>query len=261
MQGRVLPASPSEFQIFPENWVDELKLINKLGFYCIELLDDKQNKLRKLLSEEKQSFFSQIEENNLHFDSICMDYLAKISLLNNPQGFFKEIDELMLYFENKENLIFVIPFFDNNFIEEKNELEKALEKISKYDSILKERKQFFSLEIDMSAEIIKNELIKKDLSNIKICYDTGNRINAGVDLTDEINVLGQHINHVHIKDKEEGKNIRLRENNTKLHDALKTLKKINYKGFFILETNPFPNAIKEAELNLKTIKRYLEGFE
>ena len=257
MQGRIIPPSPNKLQVFPENWENELKLMNQLGFGFIELLDDKQSKLRKILTEEKQYFFSQIKESDLQFNSICMDYLSKISLLNNPQEFFKGIEELMLHFQDKENLIFVIPFFENNFIKEETELGQALEKISNYNSALKERKQFFSLELDMPAEIIKKELKKKNLSNIKICYDLGNRIEHGTNLPEEINVLSGLINHVHIKDKQGGKNIRIRENLDQLHNAFKALKETEYNGFLVFETNPFPDPVDEARSNLKTVRDYL----
>jgi sugar phosphate isomerase/epimerase len=69
--------------------------------------------------------------------------------------------------------------------------------------------------------------------------------------------LDDNINHIHVKDKGGNKNIRIRKNLDEFDKAFAALKRINYSGIFILETNPFPNAVKEASINLETTRNYM----
>ena len=258
LQGRILPPSSEKLQIFPDKYIEEFLLIKQLGFDYIELLDDKENVLRNLIKKNKNFFIEKIEQSHLKIKSICMDNLCKISLINQYDDFSKNLDELLHLFKGMEHLIFIIPFFDENLIKNDDELFQSLKKISHYDSLLNSNNQYFSLEIDLPANIVYEQIKKFDFTNIKICYDLGNRINGENNLSDEIMLLDSYINHVHVKDKKEGINIRLRKKLDDFNIAFDTLKKINYNGTFILETNPFPKPLEEAKSNLETVKRYLE---
>lgn len=52
MQGRVIPDRTDKLQVFPDKWAHELSLVKKMGFDYIELLDDKEGKLRSLLAND-----------------------------------------------------------------------------------------------------------------------------------------------------------------------------------------------------------------
>ena len=114
-----------------------------------------------------------------------------------------------------------------------------------------------SLEIDLPAEIIKEQLDRFNLENVGICYDTGNRMGLRVDLRQEIKTLSNHINHVHIKYKEQGKNVRIKNNSEELKQAFEALKEISYASSLILETCIAPIPEKEARSNLSAIKNYM----
>lgn len=248
MQGRVLPDQLEKLQVFPRQWKKEISLIKDMGFGQVELLDDKASVFRNLSKEE---LLSGLKDTGLGCGSVCMDYLCQLSFLKDSPSFFKKIEKVTDSFD--ENFIFVVPFFDENKISNKEELENVFKILSGHE--LKSR---FSLEIDWPAEELKELLDKYALNNIGICFDTGNRIGSGADLAKEIEILSGHINHVHIKYKENGFNVRIKGESENLSGAFEALKKINYKGLMILETCIKPVPEEEARINLATVLKYLK---
>ena len=257
MQGRVLPKKIDKLQIFPGRWQKELSFIKKIGFDYVELLDDKESFLREILESKKNEIFSQISENKLKCKSVCADHLCNYSLLKNEGLFLEKLEELINQFKEKRNFIFIIPFFDENKLNNKNGLNLALKRLSKYNNFLAKNKLYFSLEIDLEAKLIKYVFKKFEFKNIGICYDLGNNISRGFNLYDEIILLRNHINHIHLKDKKNNKNIRIRKSLGQLNLAFQALKEISFEGLMILETCISPNPLKEAKYNLSTVKEYI----
>lgn len=258
MQGRVIPKDIERLQVFPDNWEQEFSAIKELGFDSIELLDDKKGRLRELLRIGSVGYFSQIKSHGINFSSICLDRLCDFSLLKNKDEFLQELDELLGYLVNIDGIILVLPFFDKNHVKTREELSICLEYLSKYDEQLQKQKKYLSLEIDLSSKIIIGLLREYSFSNIGICYDFGNSIGNKFDLKKDILLLKDYINHVHIKDKFEGKNVRLRKNNKQLKNGFSALGKINYHGAMCLETCISPDPLKEAKLNLLTVLEYIK---
>lgn len=257
IQGRILPKRIDKLQIFPERWQEEFSFIKKIGFDYIELLDDKENQLLNILKNKKTELFNEIYKNKLEYQSICMDRLCNYSLLKTPKLFFRKLGELLNILEKKGELIFMIPFFDKNNLTNKEELRSALKMLSRYNGFLVKNNLYFSLEINLPAETIWGEFQKSPFKNIGICYDLGNNIDQDTNLYDEIMLLRNYINHIHIKDKREGKNIRIRKNFGQLKLAFQALKKISFNGLMILETCISPAPLEEAKKNLTTVKEYI----
>ena len=258
MEGRVLPNEVDKLQIFPKRWQEELVLIKKIGFECIELLDDKKNQLLNILKNKKTNVFSEVYKNKLKCQSVCMDRLCNYSLLKKPKLFFRKLEELINVLKKKKGLKFIIPFFDENSLANNKQLHSALKMLSEYDRFLVKNNLYFSLEINLPAKIIRNEFQKFQFKNIGICYDLGNNIGLGANLYDEITLLKNHINHIHIKDKQEGKNIRIRKNLEQLKLGFKALKE--FDGPMILETCISPIPLEEAQKNLATVQEYYENI-
>ena len=254
MQGRVLPDSTEKLQIFPKKWEKELLAIKKIGFDYIELLDDKEGCLRALL--KKYDVIEKVNESGLKCETICGFSLCDYSLFKDEGLFFEKLEELVSAFKGK-NIVILVPFFFENKINGRKELSLILEKLSKYDNHLDDKNLYFSLEIDLPAEMIKDEFQKFSFKNTGICYDLGNNIEYGYNLYDDIILLKDYINHIHIKDKKDGKNIRIRENSEQLRGAFRAIKEISFKGPMILETCIAPDPQEEAERNLKTVKKYI----
>ena len=70
----------------------------------------------------------------------------------------------------------------------------------------------------------------------------------------EIKLLGNNIKHVHLKDRNnKGKNVLLGKGNVNFKHIFKSLKKINYKGYFTIESTREKNAVSSLIKN----RRYL----
>src|SRR3989344_5292280 len=96
MQGRVVPQTMERLQIFPERWEEEFRTARELGFDHIELLDDKENRLRDLLKTQKQEVFASVLNAGLQCTSLCADQLCRYSLLGNPVEFKERLKDFRL---------------------------------------------------------------------------------------------------------------------------------------------------------------------
>lgn len=256
LQGRVLPKDKEILQVFPEQWKEELSCIKKIGFGAVELLDDKENCLRDIVGNGDDDIFHHAAENNLACVSVCADQLCTYSLLKNEQLFSQKLEALITMLQRKD-FVFVIPFFNENTLQTQEALAEALHKLSRYDEILGREHMHFSLEIDLPSSMIAQEFEKVSLKHIGVCYDLGNNIGHGADLRKDIRLLGNRINHVHIKDKVENENVRIRKDVENMRGAFRALQKIGYPGMMILETCITPEPVHEAETNLATVQEYL----
>jgi len=260
MQGRVIPDTLERLQVFPTQWAEEFDAIKKLGFSSVELLDDKENKLRKLLKEQKESFFASLAQSGLQSVSLCADQLCDYSLIRDSETFKKRVEELLHMLEGKGVYTIVIPFFDKNKIDTKEELKEALKELVGFDEKLSERGFSFALEIDLPAAMIKEMFDEFSFSAIGVCYDIGNRIGSNAQVAEEIMMLKNLIVHVHVKDKADGKNVRLGSNSEQLSAAFHALKDIHYTGILTLETCITPNPLKEAQINRDATKSYFKQY-
>lgn len=255
LQGRVLPKDREILQVFPEQWKEEFSRIKEIGFGIVELLDDKENCLRDILSKG-ENIFARIVESGLVARSVCADQLCMYSLLEDEPLFSQKLEALITMLRKKD-FIFVIPFFNENMLETRKALAQALHKLSRYDEILGREDMRFALEIDLPSSMIEQEFKKVSLKHIGVCYDLGNNIEHGADLKKDIKLLGNRINHVHIKDKVENKNVRIRKDLENIKGAFRALQEIGYPGMMILETCITPEPVHEAETNLATVQEYL----
>ena len=73
-------------------------------------------------------------------------------------------------------------------------------------------------------------------SKVGINYDTGNSAGLNFNISEEFNIYGKFIKEIHIKDRKKyGSSVKLGRGNTDFNKFFKELKKINYKGLFILQ--------------------------
>lgn len=258
MQGRVVPKTLDRLQVFPDQWRKEFLTIKQMGFNHVELLDDKENALRELVRERKKEFFDGLAESGLQCFSICADQLCGYSLLQNPSQWKERLEDLLQVLEGSGTYTIVVPFFDENKIDTTQELRKALEELASFDETLRARGFRFALEVPLPVEDIIKAMEGFSFEAIGICYDIGNSIGNGFPVKEEIKKLGNLITHVHVKDKADGKNVRLGANPDKLAAAFEALREIQYKGLFTLETCITPDPSQEAQMNLETTKKYME---
>ena len=270
MQGRVLPERLDRLQVFPiSGWEDELIKIKEIGFDCVELLFDKELILETLLADVDNVKSLGIKHNNknngLIAQSMCLDYLSLISLLNpETEGlFYDKTIKLIETISNTTINTLVIPFFDANSITSESDLHFVLEWIKerKLDEIASKSNIILTLELSLPAFQIRSAFIKYSFNNIAICYDVGNARAAGYSPEEEIIILDDLIAHVHIKDRKiNGPNVMLGEGDVDYATCFKSLREIGYDGQLILETAYETAPVTEAKNNLQFIQNIIAGI-
>ncbi len=259
MQGRVLPKDVNKLQVFPDQWQEELGLIRECGFSHVELLDDKENRLRELLLSSPQHVFGEIEKHGLSCSSVCADQLCNSTLLQESSVFLESVKELLEMFKGHGGFTIVIPFFDKNKLQDEQDLKIALNYLGSLEDDLANKHLRLALEIDLDASSIARAW--KDFSSkaIGICYDIGNNIGHGYDIYEQMMMLREWLIHVHVKDKQDNVNIRLRKNLAQLQSAFQALGEIGYEDLLTLETCMRPEPFQEARENFATVKEYLSS--
>ena len=265
MQGRIYPHSLKKLQLFPRNkWEEELDAAKTIGFRNFELLFDKdlycRSILNKNLNREKLNLIGS-SSRGLFVNSINIDYFCTLKTFDdNKLDFLNMLDEIINLIKGTSVKILVIPYCDENNLEDMDDLNKALEifKESKIDEMMISNDLFISLELGLSAKSIKEAFNNFSFKNIGICYDLGNAAVSGFIPEEEILLLNNLINHVHIKDKFlNGPNVMLGNGDVNFIKSMESLHKINFNGSLILETIYNKSPLAEASKNYNFIKNVL----
>ena len=265
MQGRIYPHSLKKLQLFPRNkWEQELNAAKAIGFRNFELLFDKDLYCRSVLdknfNQEKLNLIAS-SYGELSVKSINIDYFCTLKTFDDDKfDFLNMLDEIINLIKGTSIKILVIPYCDENNLEDIDDLNKALEifKESKIDEIMINNDLFISLELGLSAKSIKEAFNNFSFKNIGICYDLGNAAGSGFIPEEEILLLNDLIFHVHIKDKPlNGSNVMLGNGDVNFIKCMESLHKINFNGVLILETIYSKNPLAEASKNYKYIKNVL----
>lgn len=241
MQGRLSPVIKKRIQIFPyNNWKNEFKIGNKIGFSLIEWTIDtdtlKKNplfykgKLKEILILKKKY--------NFRIESLTLDYL-----MENP--IWKKYDKKI--FSNFKKIIensakigihnLIVPLVDTGSVKSKQEF-KNLHKICKsIEKLLIKNKQRVLFEIDLSPNKVKNFISKFNNKLFGINYDLGNSASLNFNISKEFKFYSNYIFNIHIKDRKLfGNTVKLGKGNVNFKKFFYELNKTKYKGNFILQT-------------------------
>jgi sugar phosphate isomerase/epimerase len=245
VQGRLIQSPLGQLQWFPQDfWESEFFLAASLKLDYIEFIAEREhNPSNPIWSTEginKIQFLAQL--NKLSLYSFCNDYIINHNLYESEDTLNQCLRLL-----NQGYLIgckkYILPLF------EKSEL--TLNNSSKYIPSLKalaDKAQEYG--IDVCLETTLNGLDLIELINrinhpaISVVYDTGNRIAFGHDLSSDIKILGKHISHVHIKDKnKDNVNVLLGTGLVNFFDVFEALAEIKYTGTYTFETHRGKNPL------------------
>lgn len=267
MQGRIIPSNLSKLQLFPQkNWQSEIRTASKIGFTDFEILFDKELLcLNEFNSNEKIEELIHIEQvNNISISSICIDYFSsyKTYTKNHRKDFFCMLDKIFNLIEKTQIKKIIIPYCDSNDINSKKDLMDVLNlfSIKNIDDALSKKSVFIAMELNLPAIEIVECFNKFNFKNIGVCFDIGNSTGNGFIAHEEILKLDSRIIHIHIKDKPlNGPNVMLGQGSADFKKCINSLKKINYKGSFILETIYKDNPKKEAKLNYNFVNNIFQN--
>lgn len=248
LQGRLTPSPDGSIQFFPaDNWQNEFAMARHIGFDCLELLI-KQDSLESnplCVYQEISQIRRLCNVNNLPVYSIHGFYDKS---LEYPAG-------LGLIIAGADCLnvkTILISFFKENALRsEKDKIlaRKQLVPVLKLCEIL-------NIHLGIETEMVALELLDFIESfnhpNISVYYDIGNMASLGVDVVQEIKLLGNLICGVHVKDRlaNGGQTVPLGEGCADFKAAFAALHDVGYNGPFIIQGARVAG-IDDIELNTR----------
>jgi L-ribulose-5-phosphate 3-epimerase len=152
----------------------------------------------------------------------------------------------------------ILPLVDNSSINSLKE-EKELIQVLKKKIFPKLHKLKILFETDYKPTDVLTFIRKFKSNKVGINYDTGNSASLNYKIDDEKKYF-HHVKNIHIKDRlKYGKTIRLGKGNWDYISFFKLIKKLNYKGFLILQTARAKKKqhVTELNINRKFLLRYL----
>lgn len=270
MQGRLSPPIDNQIQAFPKkNWRNEFPICKKLGLDCIEWIFEyqtmKDNPFYTDKGAEEIKKFSEMY--NVKIGSLLADYFMEKKLFNEkPAEINKNVEMLFFIIDQCKKLgipIIEIPLVDSSAIkshEDKKELIKNLKKPLEY---AEKNGISISLETSLPPEEFKELILSFKPLNVKVNYDMGNSASLGFDPGKEIELLGEFIVNVHIKDRvKNGGTVPLGMGDTDFKTVFSGLRKINYDGDLIFQSarQDLTDSVVKKDY-IKTVKDYITFME
>ena len=263
MQGRLSPIIGKKIQFFPRaHWISEFKKINKIKIKNLEwTLDYKNIYNNPLFSEKKNKDIINLKKkNHINIESLTGDcFMHKPFWKKKYKKYNYILTDVLNACKKVSIKKIVIPLVDKGHIETNSELKNLINICNKHEYILKKNNQVILFEVDFPPRKVLKFIKKLNQKYFGINYDIGNSASQNYNSFHEIKMYGKYIKNVHIKDRIKfGKTVRLGYGNANFDCVFNLLKKINYKGKFILQTARSPNNkhIDEIKINLKFLSKW-----
>ena len=238
VQGRLIESPAGLIQYFPkDNWEDEFSIASSLSIENIELIADREyNSNNPIWTDEGINELINLSlKKHVNIHTVCNDHIINYSLINNNDILNQNLRLIKISKKLNCNK-YILPFFEeselnmSNFKEFIKPLRIIAEACQKANLIL-------CIETILNGKELLVLLNEINHINVKVVFDTGNRIAFGHDLYQDIILLNNHIEHIHIKDKNiNNENVLLGSGLVNFLQVFKALNNINYKKSYTFET-------------------------
>lgn len=243
MQGRLLPKYQGRYQAHPVGyWQQEFEIAKILGLNSIEfILDYNDAERNPLMSVEGiEEIKKQTESTGIKVQSVCADYFMEAPLHADEAEVAakseKILETLILNAAQLGITDIVIPCVDQSSLKGEQAASKLTDCLNRMRSLYEQHKINMALETDLDPTEFKNLLDRLPSSYVTVNYDTGNSASLGYDVREEFAAYGNRISDIHIKDRElNGGSVILGTGNAKFDLFFEELKKLNYRGIFIMQ--------------------------
>lgn len=256
LQGRLTESKGRGIQFFPsENWRNEFKDAQKIGFGCMELLVKKDSLDANPLSENIDKLRQLEQKSGIKIFSTHLFY-------EKTDDYIQNLGRLIMASALVGAKTILIPFFNQNALASEEEKNIARTQLNTVRSVCIQANIRLGIETEMPAEELLNFILSFNNPCIGAYYDIGNMASMGVNLAKEIQLLGHYICGVHIKDRlpNRGETVPLGEGCADFKSAFTALKQIKYKGPLIIHGARNPE-IDDVSLNkqyLRFVKKILK---
>jgi sugar phosphate isomerase/epimerase len=264
-QGRHVAEGKKNIQVFPKKtWTKEINLIKKNNFKFFHWVLGRELLSNPLIMQKKK-VKKILEKFDIKILAICCDYFMFNSILDNKTNFFKILNRIVLSCKFFGIRYIEIPFFKDNVLQDKNQIIEISNLLNSIINKKKFKKIKFCIESNLNIKqyiFLINKI--KNKSAIKIVYDTGNsyKLDKNKNFFEEASKLKKYIHFIHIKDADyKSWTTKFGTGNVNFKRILVVLKKINYKGYLVLQTAREKNDVSEIRRNLRLLRRLGYNFK
>ena len=266
MQGRLSGQVSQKIQEFPwETWEKEFNLARNLNLDLIEWTVDFENlKANPIFTPSGRHRLQELsDQHNIRILSMTLDNFvtAPIHKINSVTGESSKPDDFQWVIEqvigtSVETL--VLPIVVESGEENSYSLEKLIQILGGFQPFLKKNRKRVALECELNLKEI--EMVAdgfRECSQIGFNFDIGNSAAIGNNPTSEIDLFGEKLFNVHIKDRMlGGKTVPIGDGCADFPSIFKILKEKNYSGNYILQAARIPQQGESI-----TIMDYMERCE
>ena len=260
VQGRLIQSPPGQLQWFPQDrWEEEFPLAAELGINYIELIAERDHNPKNPIWSDSgiKKIKSLCEKHNLRLRALCNDYIIDHSLLSHSESLKQTINLI-----EKTSLLeiqkFILPMFEKSEMNENN-WQEYTETLRNLSTVAEKHSILICLETNLNGTKLIEVLESLALDNIKCVFDTGNRVTCSPNIYSDIILLGGHIKHVHIKDKDENNNnVLLGTGKVNFKKVFDSLASIDYSGPYTFETHRGNDPIRTARYNCTLTKFFFD---
>ena len=268
MQGRLVPKYQGRYQAFPIGmWQDEFKVAKECGLDLIEFIldfnDADKNPLLKPGGVDEIVNISR--DTGVSVKTICADYFMEAPLHSNDNKVVEEslkvLEKLLEVAKILKVTDIVIPCVDQSSLKTKEAVDEFVKQVAKIIPIIEKENINLSLETDLAPKPFIELLNKLNSKNISVNYDIGNSAALGFDSDKELELYGDRITDIHIKDRALGGGpVILGEGNADFVKFFRKLKEFDYQGPFIMQAYRDDEGVEIFKSQLNWIEKYFSDI-
>jgi L-ribulose-5-phosphate 3-epimerase len=261
VQGRLIQSPEGCLQWFPQNhWETEFFLASAIGLDYIELIAEREhNNFNPIWTDDGINKIKELTlQNHIHMHSLCNDYIINHSLIGRTDAFEQNI-RLISRAKRLGVQKLILPLFEESELN-KNNFEDYISPLKNIANVCYENDIFICLETILNGKDLCDFIDSLNHPQISCVFDTGNRIAFGHDIYSDILLLGNRIQHVHIKDKNENnENVFLGTGKVDFQKVFQSLHAIRYNGPYTFETCRGKDPLKTARFNTLFTDFFIKG--
>jgi sugar phosphate isomerase/epimerase len=262
VQGRLTQSPPDCLQWFPQNsWQKEFSVASDIGVDYIELIAEVQHNTENPIWTDDgiDQIKRLVKDNDLTLHALCNDYIVEHSFLD--EDVIQQSIDLLEQGKKLGVEKYIMPFFESSELSANN-MQDYIEPLKRVAKVAYGKNITVCLETILTGQELIELLELMDLPNVKVVYDTGNRVAFGHDLSGDIRLLGNAIAHVHIKDKNsDNENVLLGTGLVNFENVFHALNEIKYSGPYTFETTRGSSPINTAKYNMNLVNFFKSNAE
>ena len=263
MQGRLSPLVNGRIQAFPgEHWYEEFRIANKLSLLNMEwTVDTPTYASNPLVKKWQHSRIREISmQHTVKIPSVTCDFYMENPHWDTPTSDTEEvIREILEGMKQIGASILVIPLVDNSSIRSRQNTDLTF--FRQWEPFLRDNQLNIAFELDLDPEVALDFINEFPRDIFGINYDIGNSAAFCFDPIEEINLYGDRVKNVHVKDRvKNGTTVPLGQGDADIVTVIRKLVEAKYTGNYIMQTarSSTGDHVGELSQNIEYFNRCFE---